>query len=317
MPSIPLKSPDSLLLPPEGSTFAQNVDALYYFIHYLSLIAYVGIVGAILFFVFRYRRGHREGAGPTHNLPLELTWSVIPLILLLAMFLWGFRGYMDMSLPPKGATEIHLTAKQWLWTFEYPDGFSQIGELHVPVDKPVNLIMTSEDVIHSFFVPTFRQKMDVVPGRYTSYWFQPTLVGEHQVFCTEYCGDGHSDMLAKVIVHTAEDYEVWKKKAQEEDTTTPLPELGAKLYQSKACFTCHSTDGSVKVGPSFKGIYGHPAELSDGSTVVVNDDYIRESVLNPTAKIVKGFAPAMPSFQGQLREREIAALIAFIKSLSQ
>jgi cytochrome c oxidase subunit II len=317
MPAIPLKSAESVLLPPEGSSFAHNVDALYYFIHYLSLFFYILIVGAIVYFLWRYRRGHREGPGPTHNLPLELTWSVIPLILLLAMFLWGFRGYMDMSMPPKGATEIHVVGKQWLWTFEYPDGFQQIGELHVPVNKPVNLVMTSEDVIHSFFVPSFRQKMDVIPGRYTSFWFDPILVGEHHVFCTEYCGDGHSDMLAKLVVHTPEDYEAWKKKAQEEDTTTPLPELGAKLYQSKACFTCHSTDGSVKVGPSFKGIYGHSVTLSDGTSVTVDDNYIRESILNPTAQVVQGFPPAMPSFQGQLRDREIAGLIAFIKSLSQ
>lgn len=314
---IPLKAEDSWLLPPKASTFADNVDALYYFIHYLSLFFYVLIVGAIIYFIFRYRRGHREGSGPTHNLPLEITWSVIPLILLLAMFLWGFRGFMDMSLAPRGAEEIKVVGRQWMWQFQYPNGFSQIGELHVPVGKPIKLVMSSEDVLHSFFVPTFRQKLDVIPGRYTSIWFEATMLGEHIVFCTEFCGDAHSDMLAKIVVHTPEDYAAWVEKAAQEDTTTPLPELGERLYTSKACFTCHSNDGSVKVGPSFQGLFGSTRQFADGGSAVADETYLRQSMLEPAARIVQGFAPAMPSFQGQLRDREIEALIAYIRTLSQ
>jgi len=305
---------DSVLFPPQASTYAKDVDALFYFIHYLSIFFWVLIVAGIVYFVWRYKRGHKEGVGPSHNLPLELTWSIIPVILVVAMFLWGFKSFMFMSRAPGDAEQIHVTAKKWLWNFEYANGQQAIGELHVQVGKPYKLIMTSEDVIHSFYVPTFRNKMDVVPGRYTTYWFEPTLVGDQQVFCTEYCGDGHSDMLAKIVVHTPEDYAKWVEENQKEDTTTPLPELGAKLYQSKACFTCHSTDGSIKVGPSFKGLFGKQEQTSAG-TVTVDEEYIRESVLQPAAKVVQGFQPVMPTYQGQLSDREVSGLIEYIKTL--
>lgn len=305
---------DSILFPPQASTYAKDVDALYFFIHYLSIFFWVLIVAGILYFVWRYKRGHKEGVGPSHNLPLELTWSIIPLILVVAMFLWGFKSFMYMSRAPGDAEIIHVTAKKWLWTFEYPNGQQAIGELHVQVGKPYKLVMTAEDVIHSFYVPSFRTKMDVLPGRFTTQWFEPTLTGEQQVFCTEYCGDGHSDMLAKIVVHTPEDYAKWVEENQKEDTTTPLPELGAKLYQTKACFTCHSTDGSIKVGPSFKGLFGKQEQTSAG-TVEVNEDYIRESVLQPAAKVVQGYQPVMPTYQGQLSDREISGLIEYIKTL--
>ncbi|WP_373047091.1 cytochrome c oxidase subunit II [Vulgatibacter sp.] len=306
---------DSILFPPQASTFAQDVDALYYFIHYLSVFFWVGIVAAIVYFVWRYKRGHREGVGPSHNLPMELTWSIIPLILVIAVFLWGFKGFMGMSRAPSGAEQIQVTGKKWLWNFEYPNGQQAIGELHVEVNKPYKLIMTSEDVIHSFFVPSFRNKMDVVPGRITTFWFEPTMVGEQQVFCTEYCGDGHSDMLAKIVVHTPEDYAKWVEENQKEDTTTPLPELGEKLYTSKACFTCHSTDGSVKVGPTFQGLFGKQEQLTTGQTVPVDEEYLRESILQPNAKVVQGYQPVMPTYQGQLSDREVSGLIEYIKTL--
>lgn len=305
----------TFLFPPQASTYAKDVDALYYFIHYLSVFFWVLILVGIIFFVWRWRRGHKEGVGPSHSLPLELTWSVIPLILLISIFLWGFRSYMTMSRAPGDATEIHVSAKKWLWDFEYPNGQKAIGELHVEIGKPYKLIMSSEDVIHSFFVPTFRNKMDVVPGRITTFWFEATRLGEQQVYCAEFCGDGHSEMLAKIFVHTPEEYAKWEEENQTEDTTTPLPELGAKLYQSKACFTCHSTDGSAKVGPSFQGIFGHETSLTDGSKVMVDEEYLRESILQPAAKVVQGYAPVMPTYQGQLTDREVSALIEYIKSL--
>lgn len=310
-----MSNPDSILFPPQTSTFAKDVDALYYFIHYLSVFFWVLIVAGIVYFSWRYRRGHKEGVGPSHSLPLELSWSLIPLILLIAIFFWGFKSFMHISRAPGDAVDISVTASKWLWNFEYPNGMRATNELHVVKDKPVRLVMTSTDVIHSFSVPTFRNKMDVVPGRYTTFWFEPTEVGPQVVFCTEFCGDGHSEMLATIVVHTQEDYDKWAEENMKEDETTPLPELGEKLFTSKACFTCHSTDGSRKVGPTFKGLFGHDVDLADGSSVKADENYIRESILQPNAKVVAGFAPAMPSFQGQLSDREINGLIEYIKSL--
>lgn len=307
---------DSFLFPPQASTYAEDVDALYYFIHYVSVFFWVLIVLAIVFFLWRWRRGHKEGVGPSHSLPLELTWSIIPLILVVAMFLWGFKGFMVLSHPPGDAEEIHVTARKWQWAFEYPDGRRALSELHVEVNKPYKLVMTSEDVIHSFSVPSFRNKMDVLPGRYTSFWFEATIPGEHQVFCTEYCGDGHSDMLAKIIVHTPEEYERWVEESQVEDTTTPLPELGAQIFAGKGvCHTCHSIDGTTKIGPTLQGVFGQEEQMTDGSTVVVDEEYLRESILQPNAKVVQGFAPTMPTYQGQLTDREVSGLIEYIKTL--
>lgn len=310
-----MSNADSVLFPEQASTFARDVDSLYYYIHYLSVFFWVLIVAAIVFFSWRYRRGHKEGVGPSHSLALELSWSLIPLILLVAMFFWGFKTYMHMSKAPGDAIDIQVVGKKWMWDFEHPNGYRTTNEVHVVVDQPVRLVMTSDDVIHSFFVPSFRNKMDVVPGRYTIFWFEPTTVGEFDVFCAEFCGDGHSEMLAKVIVHTQEDYDSYMEENAKEDETTPLPELGEKLFTSKACFTCHSTDGSAKVGPSFKGIFGEEAEFTDGTKAVVDENYLRESILQPNAKVVAGYAPVMPSYQGQLTEREINALIEYIKKL--
>lgn len=306
---------DSILFPPQASTFAKDVDALYYFIHYLSIFFWVLIVAGIIYFAWRYRRGHKEGVGPSHNLPLELTWSIIPLILVIAIFLWGFKGFMTMSRAPGDAETIRVTGQKWSWTFEYPDGQQLTNELHVEIGKPYRLVMTSQDVIHSFFVPSFRTKMDVIPGRYTTLWFEPTLLGDQQVFCTEYCGDGHSDMLAKIVVHDAAGFAEWKKASTVEDTTTPLPELGERLFTQKACFTCHSTDGSVKIGPTFQNLFGKQEQLADGSTVTVDEEYLRESILQPGAKVVQGFQPVMPPYQGQLSDRELMGLVEYIKTL--
>lgn len=306
----------TFLFPPQASTYAKDVDALYYFIHYLSVFFWVLIVGAIVYFAWRYKRGHKEGAGPSHNLALEMTWTIIPLILVIAIFLWGFKSYMAISRAPGDAHEIHVTGHKWRWDFEDPThGIRTVNEITVPIGKPIKLIMTSSDVIHSFFVPSFRNKMDVVPGRVTTFWFEATRLGEQDLYCAEFCGDGHSEMLGKIHVVSQEDYEKWVEESSQEDTTTPLPELGEKLFTSKACFTCHTTDGSAKVGPSFKGVFGKETELADGSKINVDEDYLRESMLQPNAKVVKGFAPVMPPYQGQLSEREINGLIEYIKSL--
>lgn len=302
-------------LPLEASTTARDIDNLYIAITLISLFFFVLVAGLILIFVARYRRRRPNEQTPhiTHNFPLEVAWSVIPLLICIVVFFWGFRGFLRANVAPGNAMEIQVTAKKWVWTFEYPDGTRSINDLHVPVNKPVKLIMQSEDVIHSFFVPNFRIKHDVLPNRYTEIWFQPTIVGTHQVFCTEYCGKGHSDMLAKVHVDDEATYEKWLQEGDEQLKTMPLGELGKLVYENRGCATCHSLDGTRGQGPSWKGIYGKIETMSDGAKVLVDDNYIRESILEPQKKIVQGYEGIMPTFQGLLREREIKGVIEFIK----
>jgi cytochrome c oxidase subunit 2 len=211
--------------------------------------------------------------------------------------------------------EIIVTGKKWLWEFEYPDGTRSLNDLHVPVNKPVKLIMHAEDVIHSFYVPAFRLKRDVLPGRYTELWFTATEPGVHQVYCTEYCGKGHSDMLARIYVDTPEEYEVFLREGDEQVRKMPLKDLGKLVYENKGCATCHSIDGSRGQGPSFKGIWGKTERGANGKEYLVDENYIRESILMPNAVVVQGYEPIMPTFQGLLREREILGVIEYIKSL--
>ena len=305
-----------LTLPAEASTLARDIDDLYVFITLVSAFFFVLIAGLIGFFVLRYRRKGPNEQTPhiTHHLGLELAWSVIPLVILIGIFFWGFHGYMRASVSPGSAMEIVVTAKKWVWQFEYPDGTRTLNDFHVPVNKPVKLIMTSEDVIHSFFVPSFRVKMDVVPGRYTEIWFTPTKEGMHQVLCTEYCGKGHSDMLAKVWVDNDAAYRKWVEEGDEITRTMPLKELGKLLYESKGCNTCHTLDGTRSDGPSFKGIFGKAERMSDGTVIKIDENYIRQSILQPQTNIVAGYEGIMPTFQGLLRERELQALVEFVKT---
>jgi cytochrome c oxidase subunit II len=299
------------ILPPQSSTFAADVDNLFWFIHWLSLFFLVAISGAAVYFVLRWRRGHKEGPGPSHNLPMELTWSIVPLILVMAIFLWGFRGYMHMSMPPRGAEVIEVTAQKWSWSFQYSNGQNS-PDLHVPVDEPVRLNLHSQDVLHSIFIRAFRQKIDVVPGRYTSTWFEATQVGEYEILCTEYCGDGHSRMMARVIVEDRKSYDEFVKSLDKD--VIPTLEIGQQLYMTRQCVGCHSLDGTPRVGPTWKGVFGKTEAVTVGPPVMVDEAYITESILNPAAKIVAGFPPAMPAYQGQLKPGEIAALIMFIKA---
>lgn len=305
----------NFLYPPRASTYAGDVDALMNFINYLSIFFWVLITGAIIYFAWKYSREKHEAA-PAHNTALEITWTVIPTILVIAIFAWGFKSFMTLSRAPGDAMEIHVTGQKWSWAFEYPEhGVRTVNDFVVPVNQPVKLIMSSTDVIHSFWVPAFRNKMDVLPGRTTTLWFEATEEGDYRVFCTEYCGDAHWNMKGSVKVVSAEEFDGWIEENSKEDTTTPLPELGAKLFQAKACFTCHTTDGSSSIGPTLKGVFGHDVDLADGKSVKADEDYLRESILQPGAKVVKGFAPAMPSYQGQLTDRELNGLIEYIKTL--
>jgi cytochrome c oxidase subunit II len=303
---------------PEGvGPFASSMDSLFYFIFWGSVIIFVPLILVSIYFLIAYRRKRENQLATkqmTHSTFLELAWTVPPTILVLIVFVWGFKGFLHMSVAPLNSQEIHVSGKKWFWEFSYPNGNKGIGELVVPVDTPVTLLMTSEDVIHSFFVPNFRIKRDVLPNRYTKLWFEADKVGNYQVFCTEYCGDGHSAMLAVVRVLSAEDYEDWLAEANSGDDL-PLDKLGEKLYTSKACATCHSTDGTSRVGPTWKSLFGSKKAFVGGGTATVDENYIHESIVNPGAKVVAGFDNVMPTYAGSLNDREISALIAYIKTL--
>ncbi len=305
------------MLPPQRSTTASDVDSLFTFINVSGFILFMGIMITILIFVIKYRRKSEDDVTPviTHNSILEVAWTVIPIILILIVFSWGFRGYLTLTSPPANAYEIHVSAASWLWQFQYESGGSTMNEVYVPVDRPVKFIMSSEDVIHSLAIPDFRIKMDVLPNRYTTTWFQATETGESILYCTEYCGTGHSEMLATVHVLSAEDFEEWLETGLEVDEDMPLADVGEQTFTSAGCNACHSLDGTDRVGPSLLNLFGSDRELVDGSVVVADEDYIRRSLIDPQAEVTAGYPANMPSYSGRLNERQIDGLIAFIKEL--
>ena len=292
---------------------AGQVDALYI---YLLLVA--GIMTALIFLAvftlaIKYRRVRvREAQQIEGSLILEITWSVVPLFLMMTFFIWGAVIYFQERTPPADATEVYVVAKQWMWKIEHMEGQREINELHVPTGQNIKLIMTSQDVIHSFFIPAFRIKQDVLPGRYTTEWFKATKPGRYHLFCAEYCGTMHSGMGGDIVVMEPQDYAVWMAGG----TSAPLPETGKQLFASLGCSTCHRSDVQGR-GPNLQGIYNKPVLLVDGRTVIADENYVRESILNPTAKIVSGFKPVMPTFQGIVNEEQVNALVAYVKSLSQ
>lgn len=307
----------SFFLPPAKSTVAADTDALFTFIHAVSLVFLIGIVAAMVWFVYRYRRRSEHDVTPviTHNNALEITWSVIPFILVMIVFAWGFRGYLDLRTAPADAYEVRAVGKKWLWEFHYENGYVSAGELHVPAGRPIKLVMNSVDVIHSFYVPDFRIKRDVLPGRYSSVWFEAPEAGESIVFCTEYCGTAHSDMMAKVVVREPQDFRDWLSTAAAADANIPPVQLGEQLVQRNACLTCHSQDGSRLQGPSFKGIFGREQRMEDGTVVTVDETYIRTSILQPQAQIVESYLPVMPPYEGTLNDTQIDAIIEYLKTL--
>lgn len=315
-----LRDLHDLILPPAKSTVADQTDALFYFVNMSSLVLTIGLIGVIAYFIYKYRRKSEDEVTPliTHNNKLEVTWAVIPLILTLAIFGWGYQVFMNQQVVPDDAYEIQVTAQKWTWQIQYENGAQTIDELHIPADRPVKLIMNSNDVIHSFFVPDYRLKTDVVPGQYTEMWFNVPEPDTSIIFCTEYCGTGHSDMLGEVIVHEQEEFDSWLAEnaggAGKPDDLPPA-EWGKQLSQEYACNTCHSTDGSEMTGPTWQGLFGHEVQLDDGSTVTADENYIRESILEPNAKVVEGYPPVMNTYQGQLNEDQINALIEYIKTL--
>ena len=306
-------------VPEVASNLASKVDAVIWFITVISLIFFILISIFLIYFAIKYRRKQENEETPyiTGNHLLETVWTIIPSILLIVIFVYGFVVYKEMRTPPKDALEINVMGKQWLWQFKYNNGKTTLNELYVPEGRPVKLVMISDDVLHSLFVPAFRVKQDLVGGMYTYLWFTPTKTGTYDLFCTEYCGTGHSAMLGKVIVMNPEEYEKWEKGEKEEKVVAEISpvELGKQLFTQRGCNACHSIDGSPLVGPSFKGIFGRKQTLQDGQEITVDENYTRESLSEPQAKIVKGFQPVMPSFKGMLSDEEISAIIAYLKTL--
>ncbi|MDX1418473.1 MAG: cytochrome c oxidase subunit II [Rubricoccaceae bacterium] len=307
---------NGLWLPPQSATTAHEIDALFYFILYTSAILTVIVAVGIVYLAWKYRRrSHADRPVPVkESKALELSWSVIPTLLVLVVFFWGFRAYVGTSIPPADAYEINVKGQKWFWTFEYPNGLNT-DEIVVPEGQPVKLVMTSQDVLHSFFVPEFRIKSDVLPNRYTYVWFNAPERGVYQIVCTEYCGTGHSNMGAKIrVVGRDEFYEFLRTGGGDVGADLPPAEYGALLYESKRCNTCHSIDGSEATGPSWLGIWGEPRPGSEEG--VVDDNYIRTSIINPNAYITPGYQPQMPSYEGQLDDRAIQAIAAFIRQIN-
>jgi cytochrome c oxidase subunit 2 len=316
-PELP-KSPPSphFWMPDDASVTAADIDWLYLFMVWMSVISTVGIFVAMAYFCVKYRAKSRKAnelAEPSsdHNTTLEITWSIIPLFVCIALFVWGFKGFVDLRTPPKDSLEVHAIGKRWAWTFQYPHGAD--NTLHVPVDKNVRIVISSLDVLHSLFIPNFRVKMDAVPGRYTDLWFRATKPGTYPIFCAEYCGTQHSDMLANIVVHPPGGYEAWVEEQKKLIERLPPVELGKLIYTKQGCNACHTIDGTPKIGPTWKGVYGSTERLTGGGNALVDENYIRESILDPQAKIVDGYPNSMPVTK--LSDREITGVIEYIKTL--
>ncbi|MBK9166096.1 MAG: cytochrome c oxidase subunit II [Bryobacterales bacterium] len=299
--------------PEQASSFASSVDNFYFFMVALSVFFSVAIFLTLVFFSIKFRRkSATEVPAPFHGgMALELTWTVIPFILVMVMFFWSARLYFTIVTPPAEAVEMWVTGKQWMWKIQHLAGNREINELHVPVGKAVRLTMTSEDVLHDFYIPAFRTKMDVLPGRYTQLWFKATKPGKYHLFCAEYCGNQHSGMIGSVYVMEPQDYEAWLAGAAGQGT---LVERGEKLFAELACNNCHRPDGTGR-GPNLEGVFAKAVQLESGQKVTADENYIRESILNPQAKVVAGYQGIMPTFQGLVTEDQLVQLIEYIKSL--
>jgi cytochrome c oxidase subunit 2 len=305
---------DFPLFPEQASTVAKYVDGLY-----LGLVLLTGAVslliwGAIFFLAVKYRRRPDNELAQEQEPPaaLEMTWIVVPTIIFLAIFVAGAWVFFRIQRVPTNALEVYATGRQWMWKFQHPTGQREINTLHVPVNRPVKITMASEDVIHSLWFPAFRVKNDVLPNRYRTMWFQATKTGRFHIFCAEYCGTLHSGMIGWVEVMEPTEYQKWLAGGSEGSLATQ----GEQLFQKYACATCHTNDATGR-GPVLAGIVGKAVPLADGRSVIADDNYLRESILNPTAKVAAGFQPIMPAFQGQVSEEDLIRIIAFVKTMQQ
>jgi cytochrome c oxidase subunit 2 len=297
-------------VPSEGSTFAAKVDALFLFELTVAAFFTFLIFTCIVYFCIRYRRRSEDEIPPKmpSHYGLEITWTIVPFLLMLVMYFWGASLYVDMKRPGENGLEIHVIAKQWMWKIEHPEGVREINELHVPVGIPVRLILASQDVIHDFFVPAFRMKQDLIPGSYVTEWFQATQAGTFRLFCAQYCGMGHSTMVGKVVVLSPHDYQAWVAGA---GPAEPPAAAGKKLFTTYGCVQCHG-----QRAPTLAGLYGSKVALQDGRMVIADEQYLRMAITDPSSQIVAGYPAIMPSFKGQLSEEQLYELIQFIKSLT-
>jgi cytochrome c oxidase subunit II len=302
------------LFPEQASTIASEMDALFFFLVAVSVFFGVLIAAVLVFFAIRYRR-RRDDERPAEihgSLALELIWTLIPLGIVTVVFFWSAHIFFTIHRVPKDAIEIHVVGKRWMWKVQHLNGRREIDELHVPVGVPVKITLTSEDVIHSFYVPAFRVKKDAVPGRYNTTWFEVTKPGRYHLFCAEYCGTQHSGMIGSVIAMEPNEFQVWLEGGVPGES---LASAGEKLFRDLACATCHRADSGAR-GPNLVGIFGSQVLLSTGSTITADQSYIRESIVNPSAKVVAGYQPIMPTFQGLVSEERLMQLVAYVQSLA-
>jgi cytochrome c oxidase subunit 2 len=301
------------LFPPSASTVAVEMDMLYLFITAVCAFFTVLVAAMVVFFTLKFRRQNPEdvGADIHGSLMLELTWTFIPLVLSMVMFGWGASLFFRLASPPANAMELFVVGKQWMWKVQHPEGVREINEMHVPIGRPVRITLGSEDVLHDYSIPAFRVKMDAVPGKLTTMWFEATKVGTYHIFCAEYCGTKHSGMIGQVIAMTPQDYEAWLAGGRSTGTAV---QNGERLFTDLACITCHKTDSTGR-GPSLLGVFGSTVTLADGRKVVADENYLRESIMNSQAKVVQGYQGIMPAFQGMVTEENLLQLIAYIKTL--
>ncbi|HZR20508.1 MAG TPA: cytochrome c oxidase subunit II [Verrucomicrobiae bacterium] len=302
------------ILPTAASKVAQQTDALYWGLIILSLVIILIVFCPIIFFLFKYRAGKPADRRPVHlpEMTIEITWTLIPMFIMICYYAWGAKQYFVIERPPPGAMEINVVGKQWMWKIQHPEGNREINELHVPVGRIVKFTMTSQDVIHSFFLPEFRIKQDVVPGRYTTEWFKAERIGVYHLFCSEFCGTFHSGMTGRVVVMSPAEYESWLLKGEPGST---MSESGERLYRELGCSGCHSGSSIVRA-PPLEGLFNKPVPLADGTVVTADEAYLRDSILFPAKQIVGGYTNDMPSFQGRISEEELLQLIAYLKSVA-
>ena len=303
---IPLK-------PTAASSIAEGVDHLYFFLTVITLFFTILIFSTIFFFMIKYRRRSPDEIPPDtkEHLGLELTWTIIPTIITVFIFVWASSLYFENSRPPEAATEIFVVGKQWMWHIQHPEGVREINELHVPVNVPISITLTSDDVIHDFYIPAFRVKKDAVPGRYTSLWFQATKIGTYHIFCGQYCGADHAEMIGWVYVMSDSDYAAWLSGGSKNES---MAQTGERLFTQLGCVTCHVAEGTGR-GPSLVGLYGKPEKLRSGDMKVVDETLIRQAIVNPNSILLPNYPPIMPTFQGQINEEQVLQLIAYVKSL--
>src|SRR6202048_2754536 len=303
---------NSALFPPEASAISPYMDAFYFFLIAISAVGMIAVIILVFGFSIMFRKEKNPAA--THiegSTLLEATWTIIPLALFMVCFVWGALLYFRIYNPPTNAMNIYIVGKQWMWKAEHPGGQHEINALHIPIGRPVQLTMISQDVFHSFSIPDFRVKREVIPGRYSTVWFEATTPGTYHIFCTQYCGTNHSVMIGEVTVLSPDDYQKW---TQESTSGMSLAQNGGRLFASMGCNAGHSGSAAAR-GPSLAGVYGSKLQLTNGSQVLVNDAYLRDSILNPSQHITAGYAPIMPTYQGQISEDGLIDLVEYIKAI--